>query len=155
MDRGNGVFQLPTQGISPDQECFSCTIVQSVFNQCTVEGAAYIVEAANQDAVVFSSPHLAGLVVVPRQCIGKLGDLPAVRQAHVLAAVRTAMLLIGRGTQESTSRIVVLTDSSASAGHVSYQVLLNGPNDVTGRGRSSLLRANCRATAVAKADSAR
>ena len=155
MDRGSGVLQLPTQGIAPTQGCSTCAIVQSVMRQRTFEGAAYVIEAANEDAVVLSSPQLTGLVVIPRQCISVLGDLHPVRQAQVLAAVRSATLMIGSGNQEPACRIVALTDSSASAGHVSFQVVPNASDDVTGTARSSLPRANCRATAVAKADGAR
>ena len=155
MDRGSGVLQLPTQGIAPTQGCSTCAIVESVLSPRTFERAAYLVEAANEDALVLSSPQLAGLVVVPRQCISVLGELLPVRQAQVLAAVRSATLLIGLGNQEPTCRIVALTDSSASTGHVSYQVIPNGSADVTGTTRSSLPRANCRITAVAKADGAR
>jgi diadenosine tetraphosphate (Ap4A) HIT family hydrolase len=155
VDRGSGVVQLPTQGIAPIQGCSTCAIVQSVTSQRTLEGAAYVVEAANEDALVLSSPQLAGLVVIPRQCISVLGDLHPIRQAQVLAAVRSATLLIGLANQEPATRIVALTDSSTSAGHVSYHVMPNGSDDMTGTARSSLPRANCRATAVAKADGAR
>jgi diadenosine tetraphosphate (Ap4A) HIT family hydrolase len=155
VDRGSGVLQLPTQGIAPAQGCLSCAIVQSVARRGTVEGTAYVVETTNEDAVVLSSPQLAGLVVIPRRCVSVLGQLAPVRQAHVLAAVRTAALLIRRRNQEPTSRIVALTDSTASAGHVSFQVLPSGEDDVASTIRSSLPRTNCRATAVAKVDGAR
>jgi hypothetical protein len=155
VDRGSSVLQLPTLGIAPVQGCLSCAIVQSVARRGSVEGTAYVVETTNEDAVVLSSPELAGLVVIPRRCISVLGQLAPVRQAHVLAAVRTAALMIRQRNQEPTSRIVALTDSSTSAGHVSFQVLPNGADDGTGLLRSSLLRTNCRSTAVAKVDGAR
>jgi hypothetical protein len=155
VDRGSGVLQLPTQGIAPTQGCLSCAIVHSVTRQRMVGGAAYVVEIANEDAVVLRSPQCAGLVVIPRRCISGLGDLPPLGQANVLAAVRSATLLVRQGNQEPTSRIVALTDSSTSSGHVSFQVFPSGSDDVTSPARPSLPRANCRATAVAKADGAR
>jgi hypothetical protein len=105
--------------------------------------------------VVFRDPRHAGLVVIPRQCINGLEELPPLPRAHVLAAVRRATLLVRQTNPGTSSRIVAMTDSSAPAGHVSFQVLPNGSDDPTGTMSLSLRRTNCRATAVAKADAAR
>jgi hypothetical protein len=156
MDRGSGLFQLPTQGIAPAQGCWSCAIVQSVANQRTVAGASYVTETADEDVIVLRGTQFAGLVVIPRLCISGLEQLPALRRAHVLAAVRRATLLVRQANQGSTSRIVALTDSSAPEGHVSFQVLPNGSDDATGHTPSSFSRASTRrTTVVAKAGASR
>jgi hypothetical protein len=156
VDRGSGILQLPTQGIGPAQGCWSCAIVQSAASQRTVEGADYVAETVNEDAVVLSGPQFAGLVVIPRRCVKGLDELPPLGRARVLAAVRSATVSIRQGNQGPTSRIVVLADPSAPSGHVSFQVLPNGSDDPTSPAPpSSPSRTICRATAVAKADAAR
>jgi diadenosine tetraphosphate (Ap4A) HIT family hydrolase len=100
-----------------------------VASQSRVGGAAFVAKITNEDAVVLSGPQLAGLVVIPRKCVSGLEDLPSLRRAEVLAAVRRATLLVRQETQMPTSRIVAMNDSSAPAGHVSFQVLPNGADD--------------------------
>ena len=90
MDQGQGVSRLPGQGITPESECRSCAIAQGVPDQGTRSAATYVVEDVDEDAVVISGPELHGLVVVPRQHIGGLEELPVLRRANVLAALRRA-----------------------------------------------------------------
>jgi hypothetical protein len=95
------------------------------------------------------------LVVIPTLCISGLEQLPSLPRAHVLAAVRCAMLLARQANQGSTSRIVSLIDPSAPEGHVSFQVLPAGSDNSTGPAPSSFSRPFRRATAIAKAGAAR
>jgi diadenosine tetraphosphate (Ap4A) HIT family hydrolase len=131
MDRLKGSLQPPIEGIAPGEGCRSCALLHGLASQNRVEGTAFVAEIANEDAVVLSGPTLAGLVVIPRKCVSGLEDLPSLRRAEVLAAVRRATLLVRQGSQMPTSRIVAMTDSSAPAGHVSFQVLPNEADDPT------------------------
>ena len=155
VDRGSEVLQLPIQGISPAGGCKSCAIVQWVDSLSTLAGAAYNAETDNEDAVVVVDHQHAGLVVIPRQCVSGLEELPPLGRARVLAALRRATLLIRNENPGTTSRIVATTDSSAPAGHVSFQVLPNGSDEQTMPEMLSIPSANCRTTAVAHADAAR
>jgi hypothetical protein len=155
VDRGSDVLQLPTQGISPVEGCRSCAIVQWVDSLSTLAEAAYNAGIDNEDAVVFVDPQQAGLVVIPRQCVSGLEELPPLGRARVLAAIRRATLLLRDENPGTTSRIVAKTDSLATTGHVSFQVLTNGWDDQTVPEMLSIPSANCRTTAVAQADAAR
>jgi hypothetical protein len=125
MDRGHDVMEPSTQDVLPVQGCRSCQLVQSMPSRSTVDGAVLVAEAGNEDAVVLRGPHLDGLVVIPRQCIHVLEELPPRSRANVLAAVRSATLLVHQGTTRPSCRIVSMNDSSAPTGHVSFQVLPN------------------------------
>jgi hypothetical protein len=131
MSRGHGLLQPPAQDISPAEGCRSCAIVQWAATQSGIEGAAYVAETADEDAVVLSGSLFAGLVVIPRHCISGLEELPPLPRAHVLAAVRRATVLVGQKNRGTTSRIVALIDSSTPAGHVSFQILSNGSDNPT------------------------
>jgi diadenosine tetraphosphate (Ap4A) HIT family hydrolase len=123
MDRDNDLSQPLTRGIFPAEGCRCCAIVQRVASRGTIKEADYVAETANEEALMLSGPQLAGLVVIPKLCISGLEELPALRRAHVLAALRRATVLVRQENQGSTSRIVTTIDSSAPAGHVSFQVL--------------------------------
>jgi hypothetical protein len=131
MDRGQDLLQHATPTLFPDQKCRSCALVQSGASPTAGGTAAYVAETFNEDAVVLGDSQLAGLVVIPRRCINSLEELSPPRRARVLAAVRHATLLIRQKTEGSTSRIIAVTDSSAPAGHVSFQVLPNCADDTT------------------------
>ena len=75
------------------------------------------------DVVVISGPHIVGRVVVPQQHIGGLEELPMPARAQVLAAIRRAAEVVGARDPGSPARVVVSTDSPASASHVSFHVL--------------------------------
>jgi hypothetical protein len=122
VDRGSSFLQIPWQGETSADGCRSCAIVRSVARQ-SPEETSFIVESVNDDALVLRGPELAGLVVVPRRCVGSLQELPVLGRGHVLAAVRLATLLVRDENVGLTSRIEVLRDLSAPASHVSYQVV--------------------------------
>jgi hypothetical protein len=122
VDRGSSFLQIPWQGEISTDGCRSCAIVRSVARQ-SPEETSFIVESANDGALVLRGPQLAGLVVVPRRCVSGLQELPVLGRGHVLAAVRLATLLVRGENVGSTSRIEVMRDPSAPASHVSYQVV--------------------------------
>jgi diadenosine tetraphosphate (Ap4A) HIT family hydrolase len=62
-------------------------------------------------------------VIVPREHIGGLEELSLPRRAQVLAAIRRAAAVVGTGEPGSPARVVVSTDSPASASHVCFHVL--------------------------------
>ena len=108
VDRGSGLFQLPTRGSGPGRDAGVAQSVESVAGQRTVVWAPLsFSEAANEDAVVVRGPQFAGLVVIS-QALHKRArtTCPLFPRAHVLAAVRRATLLVRQANQGSTSRIV-------------------------------------------------
>lgn len=129
MDQGQGVSRLPGQGITPESECRSCAIAQGVPDQGTRSAATYVVEDVDEDAVVISGPELHGLVVVPRQHIGGLEELPVLRRANVLAALRRAARSVLERNPGSATRVVVMTGPPASEGHTCFHVMPNGSED--------------------------
>jgi hypothetical protein len=131
VERGSCFLQIPWQGDARTDGCRTCAIVRSVARQ-SPEETTFVVESANDDAVVLRGPQLAGLVVLPRQCVSGLQDLPVLGRGHVLAAVRVATLLIREETPDSASRIEVLRDVSSPSGHVSYQVVADSSDSPTG-----------------------
>jgi hypothetical protein len=120
VDQGSSFLQIPWQGKAPTAGCRSCAILRSVARQ-SPEETTFVVESANDGAVVLRGSQLAGLVVVPRGCASSLQDLPLVDRGQVLAAIRIATLVV-RDENASASRIEVMRDSSGLTGHVSYQV---------------------------------
>jgi hypothetical protein len=85
-----------------------------------LSGAEVTVES---DVVVISGPRIAGRVVVPHEHIGSLEELPLPRRALVLAAIRRVAAVVGAGDPRALTRVVVSTDSPASASHVCFHVL--------------------------------
>lgn len=131
MDQEHGLSQFPGHDVALG-ECRSCAIARWVAGQGTRPVAAYVAEAVDEEAVVISGPGLDGLVVVPRQHISGLEELPIPRRAHVLAALRRAIRSVRDRNPRSTSRVVVMTDPPASRGHVCFQVLPNDSDDPVG-----------------------
>jgi hypothetical protein len=78
------------------------------------------------DVVVISGPRITGQLIVPRQHISGLEELSLPRRAQVLAAIRRATAAVGAGAPLSPPRVVVSTDSPASASHICFQVLPSG-----------------------------
>jgi len=76
---------------------------------------------------MISGSGLDGLVVVPRQHIGGLEDLPAAHRACILATLRRVTQSLQERNPGSTARIVALTDLRSSKGHVCFQVVATGP----------------------------
>jgi hypothetical protein len=131
VERGSGFLQIPWQGDAHGDGCRTCAIVRSVARQ-SPEETTFIVESTNDGAVVLRGPQLAGLVVVPRQCVSGLNELPVQGRGHVLAAVRVATLLVREENPGSTSRIDLVRDMSSPSGHVSYQVVPDSSDAPTG-----------------------
>jgi hypothetical protein len=126
------VSQMSSEGIVPAERCRCCAILQSVANPNRGEGTPYVIEAANDQAVVLSGPELTGLLVLPRQCVGGIEELSPVHRAEVLAAVRLATRLVREGHLGADSRIVVMNDSTKAAGHVRFEVVPDvGMNSAT------------------------
>jgi hypothetical protein len=130
VERGSSFLQIPWQGDAHTDGCRSCAIVRSVARQ-SPEETTFIVESANDGAVVLRGPELAGVVVVPRRCVSGLQDLPIPGRGDVLAAVRLATLLVREENPETASRIEVMRDMSSPSGHVSYQVVVESSDSPT------------------------
>jgi hypothetical protein len=130
-DVERGFLHIPWQDDAHTDGCRTCAIVRSVARQ-SPEETTFIVESTNDGAVVLRGPQLAGVVVVPRQCVSGLQDLPVLGRGHVLAAVRVATLLIREENLDSAGRIEVMRDMSSPSGHVSYQVVADSSDSPTG-----------------------
>ena len=129
MNQGHGLSRLPSQGITLEGECRFCAIAQSVAGHSTQRLDAYVVEDVDDDVIVISGPELDGLVVVPRQHIGRLEELSDLPRAHVLAALRRATQSVRERNPGSVTRVVVMKGPPASEGHVCFHVLPNGSED--------------------------
>ena len=90
---------------------------------------AYVAEDVDEDVVVISGPGLDGLVVVPRQHIGGLEELPVSRRAHVLAALRRATWSVLERNPGTATKVVEMTDPPASEGHACFHVLPSGSDN--------------------------
>jgi hypothetical protein len=111
------------------EKCEACAVARSGA-ACGVvpwlNGATVTVEAA---VILISWPRIAGRLIVPRHHIGGLEELPLARRAEVLAAIRRASGVVGLEEPPSAqARVIVSTDSPASASHVCFRVL---PPDAT------------------------
>jgi hypothetical protein len=133
--RGRGVQQgvgspQPVDRHSSDAEqCEACAVARSGAACDLGSWLAGATVTVDTDVVVISGPRIAGQVIVPRQHIGGLEELPLPRRAQVLAAIRRAAAVVGTRELRSPTRVVVSTDSPASASHVCFHVL---PPDDTG-----------------------
>lgn len=158
MDTGSGLSKTPAREISADEGCRSCAIVQWVADQGAVDGVPFVAEIANEGAVVLSGPQFTGFVVIPRQCVGGLEDLAPPGRALVLAALRLATLRVRNGNLGPITRTVVMNDTWASSGHVSFQVLPVDSDDETSPALWPVPPTICVTrsdTAIARAESAR
>ena len=123
MQQGLGSPQHADQHSADAERCEACAVARSGAARGVgpwLAGATVTVEA---DVVVISGPRIAGRVIVPRQHVGGLEELPLPRRAQVLAAIRRAAGVVGAGEPRSPVRVVVSTDSPASASHVCFHVL--------------------------------
>jgi hypothetical protein len=117
--------------------CDACTLAQRI--ACHSDASA--AEEADEDVVVLGSPDRVGLVVIPRDHVGGLEELPPLQRGRILAALRRASLSIGDRYPGSSTRVVVLADAPASEGHVCFQVLPSnqpGPSVASGLARMPL-----------------
>lgn len=131
MDQGQGSSRLPSQGITLAGNCRSCAITQCAADHGKGSVTDYVAEDVDEDVVVISRPEDDGLVVVPSQHIGGLGELPDSARAHVLAAIRRAIRSVRARNPGSTIRLVVINDP-ASEGHVCFHVMPGSPDDRAG-----------------------
>jgi hypothetical protein len=127
VQHGLGSQEHVEQHSADAERCLACDVARSGAASdvgAWLAGATVTVEA---DVVVISGPRISGRVIVPRQHIGGLEELPLARRAQVLAAIRRAAGVLGTGEPWSPARVVVSTDSPASASHVCFHVL--APDD--------------------------
>ena len=110
-------------------ECRSCVIAGRATDDGTRSVAPYIAEEVNDDVVVMRDSELDGLVVVPRQHISGLEDLPVLDRAHLLAALRRVTQSVHERNPGSGTRIRVMTDPPASEDHVCFHVAPRGSDD--------------------------
>lgn len=133
MQEEVGSPQHADQHSGDAERCEACAVARSEGAGGVGAWLAGATVTVDPDVVVISGPQIAGQLIVPRQHIGGLEELPLPRRAQVLAAIRRAATTVGAGEVQSRSRVVVSTDSPASASHVCFLVL---PSDDTGpRGR--------------------
>ena len=133
MQQGLGSPQHADQHSSDAERCEACAVARSGAAGGIGSWLAGATVTVDTDVVVISGPRIAGQVIVPRQHIGGLEELPLPRRAQVLAAIRRAAAVVGAGEPRSPARVVVSTDSPASASHVCFHVL--PPDDTAPRDR--------------------
>jgi hypothetical protein len=107
-----------------DSDCHCCVIAQLVTDFGTpreVDGDV------DRDVVVISGSGVDGMVVIPRQHVSGLEDLPFAVRACVLAALRRVTESVKKRNPGSAPRILALTDLPASKSHVCFQVVTKGP----------------------------
>jgi hypothetical protein len=126
VNQGHGLSRLPPDGITLEGDCRSCAIAQSVAGHSTQRLDAYVTEDVDEDVIVISVPELDGLVVVPRQHVSGLEELPVLRRAHVLAALRRATRSVLETYPGTATSVVVMTDPPGSEGHACFHVLPSG-----------------------------
>jgi hypothetical protein len=122
LTQESGVSSVLSRRAFPAQ-CDACTLALRVADRATGCLDAYATEDVDDDVVVLSAPGLVGLVVIPRHHVSRLGELPPLQRARVLAALRRVSVSVGEAFHGSTPRVVVTTDPPASEGHVGFQVV--------------------------------
>ena len=110
------------KGTAP--ECGSCRAAR--------RAVAQDASCVDDDVVVISRAELGGLLVVPRQHISGIEELPVAHRARVLAALQRAKHSVREQNPQASAEIVVTTDSRASDGHVCFEVLPTDPGDSKG-----------------------
>ena len=115
------------------EQCEACAVARSGAAGDVGSWLAGATVTVDTDVVVISGPSIAGQVIVPLQHIGSLEELSLPRRAQVLAAIRRAAAAVGTGEPGSPARVVVSTDSPASASHVCFHVLPS--DDISPRDR--------------------
>ena len=123
MQQEVGSPQHADQDSSDAERCEACAVARSGAAGGVGSWLAGAEVTVETDVVVISGPRIAGQVIVPRQHIGGLEQLSLPCRARVLAAIRRAAAAVGTGELRSPARVVVSTDSPASASHVCFHVL--------------------------------
>jgi hypothetical protein len=123
VQQGVGSPQHADQDPGDAERCEACAVARSGAACGVGSWLAGATVTVDTDVVVISGPRIAGRVIVPRQHIGGLEELPLPRRAQVLAAIRRAAGVVGTKEPRSPARVVVSTDSPASESHVCFHVL--------------------------------
>jgi hypothetical protein len=123
VQHGLGSPQRADQHTTDAGRCEACAVARSGVARGVGEWHADATVTVEADVVVISGPRIAGRMVVPHQHVGGLEELPLPRRAQVLAAIRRAAAVVGAGDPRSPARVVVSTESPASASHVCFHVL--------------------------------
>jgi diadenosine tetraphosphate (Ap4A) HIT family hydrolase len=125
VDECEGRSRLLDQRSNRAGECLSCGISRRVADLSS-QSAAYVVEDVDADVVVIRVADLDGLVVIPRQHVSGLEELPVPRRANVLAALRRTTRSVQEMNPGSATRVLLMTGPPASDGHVCFRVLPSG-----------------------------
>jgi hypothetical protein len=128
-----GSPQHADEGPSDAEPCEACDVARSGVAGGTGSSLADATVTVGTDVVVISGPPIGGQLIVPRQHIGGLEELSLPQRAQVLAAIRRATAAVGAGEHEPAPRVLVSTDSPASASHVCFLVARS--DDAAPRGR--------------------
>lgn len=119
LAQDNHELGAPSLGGAFSGRCNACTLSQRIAGDAEPSAA----EEACEDVVVLNAPDLVGLMVIPRDHVSGLEELPPLQRGRILAALRRASLSIGERYPGSSPRVVVLADPPASESHVCFQVL--------------------------------
>jgi hypothetical protein len=117
MDSGDGFTLLPA-GRSPAGRCGSCGAATRPEASRPARGVAEY----DDDVVVFRAAGRDGFVVVPRLHVKGIEELSVSTRGGVLAAVRRATNAVRDENSCSEPRIVAVTDSPGSEGHLIIHV---------------------------------
>ena len=117
------------KGISRKPGCSSCAVAQGVAYGTALSGATYVAEDVDENMVVIGGTDFAGFVVIPRQHINGLGELPALRQAQLLAALQRTTRTILQQHPGVTTKVMAMTYPPGSEGHTCFHVLPSVSDD--------------------------
>jgi hypothetical protein len=123
VQQGVGSPEEADEHSSDADPCEACAVARSGAAGGTgswLEGATV---TTGTDVVEIIGPLIAGRLIVPREHVGGLEELPLPRRAQVLAAIRRAAAAVSTGEPPPPPQVVVSTDSPASASHVCFLVL--------------------------------
>jgi len=123
VQHGLGSPPHADQHTGETKECEACGVARSG----AADGAGTWVDGATvtpePDVVLIQGPRISGRLVLPRQHIAGLDELPLPGRAQVLAAIRRAAGTVRGAEPSSSPRVVISTDPPASASHVCFHVL--------------------------------
>jgi len=106
VDHGQRRSRAPGQG-ALERECRSCAITQLVAEHGSLGAPPFLAEDIDDDVVTISGPALDGLLVVPCAHVAGLDELSSDVRAHVLAALRRALLAEAWSELEGSDREAV------------------------------------------------
>jgi hypothetical protein len=114
VQQGVGSPEEADEHSSDADPCEACAVARS--------GAAGGTGSWLEGATVTTGTDVVE-IIVPREHVGGLEELPLPRRAQVLAAIRRAAAAVSTGEPPPPPQVVVSTDSPASASHVCFLVL--------------------------------